>query len=355
MLALVEAARESLSAGHHQECDETLTRARTRFGEAADLHDVWGELREQQDDIAGGLKHRQRAWDLQPTKGRGLAVARRLPQEDLLPFLRDVLTLFDDDEVIIALTRAELATGGFEAGDNASSFLVERIGGDSEALSDGLAKAIEGQDPEDSAMMAFVPLVSAAIESRVRLERRTAGEEVEDDETATEMLIAATLSIPQSSTEDPDSEHDLPPAGSTEEGTAEVGINAATAWTSPWLDGLIALPGILLAIPFAFFLNDVAFAQYAAMGLTVVFSLVGVGASSWGRSTGHLPSEGDFDPKVTMVMAPLMSFLIGVALLGVSSLVLDWADPSLLERIGLILAAGLAWGGSSILGLRLTS
>ena len=351
MLALVQVARDNLNAGHRRVCEDTLTKARARFGEASELHDVWSELCEQQGDTDGVLSHLRRAWDLEPSTGRGLALSTRLPPDQRKPFLRDLLARFEDEAVVIALVRAELMAGGFEAGASASSLFVEKITGGSKELREALAKVVEGQDPEGTAMPAFLPLVSAEIESRVRLERRAAGEEVDDDETATEMLIAATLSIPPKG--DNEVHGSKPEAAST--AAASLDTVSEMVWLSPWLDGIVAIPGILVAIPFALFLHGAPFAQYWAMALTIFFCLLGVAASARGRSTGHLPSEGDFDLHVTVVMAPFLSFLIGVALLGVSSIVLDWANPTLLERMGLLVAAGLAWGGSSVLGLRLTS
>jgi len=347
LLVLVQVARDNLNAGHRRVCEDTLTKARVRFGEAPELHDVWSNLCEQQGDTDGVVTHLRRAWDLEPSAVRGLALATRLPPDQRKAFLRDLLTRFEDEAVVIALVRTELMAGGFEAGASASSLFVEKITGGSKELREALAKVVEGQDPEGTAMPAFLPLVSAEIESRVRLERRAAGEEVDDDETATEMLIAATLSIPQKG--DDKLHGSKPEAASTTDTVSEM------VWLSPWLDGIVAIPGILVAIPFALFLHDAPFAQYWAMALTVLFCLLGIAASARGRNTGHLASEGDFDLHVTMVMAPFMSFLIGAALLGVCSIVLDWANPTLLERMGLLVAAGLAWGGSSVLGLRLTS
>lgn len=363
LLALVDAARKALDAGQPDLAEDTLAKVRARFGEAPELLDLLAEICELRGEDQQALTHFQRAWTLEPSAWRGLAIAERLPWERQLGFLGEVLSRFGDEErVVIALVRRELGEGGFDAGDTASSVLVDLVTGGSAELMDAMAKVLQGQDLESEAMMAFQPLVSADITRRVREERRAAGEELREDETADEMNIAATLSIPPIDAFDEEvgdaSTEELRERARRmldQQGQRQVQTADRELWrrsVDPWLDWLVALPGVLLAFGFAFLgFRDTLLASnslplVAWVTIPTVLSFIGIAAAARVRRV-------EIQVR-SVLLAPIASCLVAAAFLGLGGILVGDLDAGLVGHLGTFGLAGLSWGAAGAVGLRLS-
>ena len=368
LIALVDAARKALDAGQPALAEDTLAKVRARFGESPDQLDLMAEICDQRGEAGQALTHYQRAWTLEPSAWRGLEIAQRLPADRQLDFLREVLTRFGDEErVVIALVRRELAEGGFDAGDTASSVLVDLVTGGPARLMDAMAKVLHGQDLESDAMMAFQPLVSAEITRRVRDERRASGEalpreETAEDESVGDMAIAATLSIPPVDTLDEDvgdaSTAELRDRArrmlEREEGRRLVQTADREPWrrgVDPWLAWLVAAPGVVLALGYAFLgFRDTLLASHslplvAWVTIPTVLSFVGIAAAARVRRV---------DVQVrSVLLAPVASCLVSVALLGMGGVIVGEPESELAGALIAFVFAGLSWGAAGAIGLRL--
>jgi hypothetical protein len=362
--ALVDAARKALDAEQSDLAEDTLHKVRARFGESAQLHDVWTDLCDQKGERVQALDHSKRAWSLEPTPWRGLNVADRLPDSEALSFLRIVLSEFaDEDRVVIAVVHAELAVGGFEAGDTASSVLVDLISGGSADLMEAMAKVLEGQDLDSDAMMAFQPLVSAEITRRVREERLADGEQVRevDDPTNDEMVISATMSIPPTDFEDEPVMDDSTAAlrqraiaMADRQRIRSVQSADLEPWrrtVEPWLPLVAAAPGLLLAIGFAFlgFRDTLVVSNslplVAWVTIPTVLSFLGTAASARVRGAEVRIS--------TVLIGPVISCVMCAGLLGLGGIALEQVSNELVGRMGIFLLAAVGWGGSGLVGLKL--
>lgn len=365
--ALVAAAQKALDAEQTDLAEDTLRKVRARFGESAQLHDVWTDLCDLQGEPARALDHSKRAWSLEPTPWRGLNVAGRLADSEALSFLRIVLSEFaDEDRVVIAVVHAELALGGFEAGDTASSVLVDLISGGSADLMEAMAKVLEGQDLDSDAMMAFQPLVSAEITRRVREERVADGEQVRevDDPTHEEMVIAATMSIPPTEFEQDEDVMDDSTAALRQRAIAlgerqrsrSVQSADLEPWrrtVEPWLPLMVAGPGLVLAIGFAFLgfrdtlLVSNTLPLVAWVTIPTVLAFLGIGASARVRGAEVRIS--------TVLIGPVISCVVCAVLLGFGGVALQQVSHELVGRLGIFLLAAIGWGGSGLLGLKLAN
>lgn len=163
-------ALKCIEIGELEAAEEQLMRARALEPARPELYDVWSRLERARGRFEEAARRLRTAWDLEPTAERGLKLSEELSPDARLERLRDLWRDFPSDPgVVVALTRAELAQGGFDAGDRASRVLVDCPGG-SAALMDALASAIEGLGGDTESMDVFTPLVSAEITRRTALE-----------------------------------------------------------------------------------------------------------------------------------------------------------------------------------------
>ena len=230
-----------------------------------------------------------------------------------------------------------------------------------------MAKVLHGQDLESDAMMAFQPLVSAEITRRVRDERRASGEalpreETAEDESVGDMAIAATLSIPPVDTLDEDvgdaSTAELRDRArrmlEREEGRRLVQTADREPWrrgVDPWLAWLVAAPGVVLALGYAFLgFRDTLLASHslplvAWVTIPTVLSFVGIAAAARVRRV---------DVQVrSVLLAPVASCLVSVALLGMGGVIVGEPESELAGALIAFVFAGLSWGAAGAIGLRL--
>ncbi len=170
-LHILNSAQACIRVGELDAAEEQLLRARALEPARADLYDVWAELEDHRARPEEACRRRRTAWELEPTPVRGLALADDLPADQTLEFLGHIVATFPESTpAVVALTRAELSRGGFEAGDAASGVLVRRCPGGSQELMAAMVQVIAGLDIDQEAMDIFQPLVSAEITRRHSVE-----------------------------------------------------------------------------------------------------------------------------------------------------------------------------------------
>ena len=163
-------AQKCIEIGELEAAEEQLMRARSLEPARAELYDVWALLERARGRFEEAERRLRTAWELEPSANRGLKLSEELSPDARLDQLRELWARFPDSvDLAVALTRAELAKGGFDAGDRASQVLVDSPGG-SRALMDALALVMEGISSDSEAMDIFSPLVAAEITRRTAVE-----------------------------------------------------------------------------------------------------------------------------------------------------------------------------------------